>query len=126
MIRSAARKLFLNLETTVVRNETKLRSRSASTLQFDWTDALNLESQLTDEEILMRDQVRTYCTEKLMPRIMEANRHEKPDSAVLPEMGQLGFLGPTIKGMCLHKLVNEARNSKSSIKVSSQRFHTLF
>lgn len=74
--------------------------RMASTLQFDWTDGLNLESQLTDEEILLRDQVKSYCTQKLMPRILEANRHEKPDDNVLLEMGDLGILGPTIKGEC--------------------------
>ena len=44
--------------------------------EFDWRDALNLESQLTGEEILLRDQFRDYCQEKLMPRILEANRNE--------------------------------------------------
>lgn len=71
----------------------------ASTVQFDWTDAFNLESQLTEEEILMRDQVKSYCQQKLMPRILEANRHEQPDHGVLKEMGDLGILGPTINGM---------------------------
>ena len=80
--------------------------RAASTaVQFDWTDALNLETQLTDEEILMRDQVKSYCQQKLMPRILEANRHERPDEGVLKEMGDLGFLGPTIKGMSYPKLI---------------------
>ena len=80
--------------------------RAASTaVQFDWTDALNLETQLTDEEILMRDQVKSYCQQKLMPRILEANRHERPDEGVLKEMGDLGFLGPTIKGMSCPKLI---------------------
>ncbi|XP_067943522.1 glutaryl-CoA dehydrogenase, mitochondrial-like [Watersipora subatra] len=76
----------------------KVSKRFASTLQFDWKDALNLESQLTEEEILMRDQVKAYCQEKLMPRILQANRHEQPDHGVLQEMGALGFLGPTITG----------------------------
>ena len=80
---------------STVRNTIK---RSASTVQFDWTDALNIESQLTEEEILMRDQVKSYCQQKLMPRIIEANRHEQPDHGVLKEMGELGFLGPTITG----------------------------
>ena len=44
--------------------------------KFDWKDALNLESQLTEDEIMIRDAFRDYCQEKLMPRIKEANRHE--------------------------------------------------
>jgi len=73
-------------------------TRAASTFPFDWKDALNLESLLTDEEILMRDQVHSYCQQKLMPRILEANRHERADEGVLREMGELGILGPTIQG----------------------------
>lgn len=43
---------------------------------FNWRDALNLESLLTEEEIILRDTIRQYCDEKLMPRILESNRHE--------------------------------------------------
>eukprot|EP00058_Branchiostoma_floridae_P017112 XP_002602600.1 hypothetical protein BRAFLDRAFT_281524 [Branchiostoma floridae] len=67
-------------------------------VKFDWLDALNLESQLTEEEIMVRDQFRSYCQEKLMPRILMANRHETFDREIMTEMGQLGVLGPTIKG----------------------------
>lgn len=65
---------------------------------FKWTDALNLESRLTEDEVIMRDQVHHYCQEKLMPRILMANRHEQFDAEIMKEMGQLGILGPTIKG----------------------------
>ena len=44
--------------------------------KFDYSDALNLESQLTDEEKLIRDQFKSYCTDQLMPRILMANRNE--------------------------------------------------
>ncbi|PNJ13441.1 GCDH isoform 12, partial [Pongo abelii] len=44
--------------------------------QFDWQDPLVLEEQLTTDEILIRDTFRTYCQEKLMPRILLANRNE--------------------------------------------------
>lgn len=47
-----------------------------STVSFDWRDPLNLESQLTEDERMMRDSFKTYCQEKLMPRITMANRHE--------------------------------------------------
>lgn len=44
---------------------------------LNWRDALDLESQLTEEEIMMRDSVRDYCQDKLMPRVLMANRHER-------------------------------------------------
>ena len=48
----------------------------SSTAKFDWQDAFNLESLLTEDEIILRDTFRSYCQEKLMPRIVMANRHE--------------------------------------------------
>ena len=45
-------------------------------VQFDWQDPFNLESLLTEEEKILRDMFRSYCQEKLMPRIVLANRHE--------------------------------------------------
>lgn len=65
---------------------------------FHWDDALLLESQLSQEEIMIRDNTRAYCQEKLMPRILAANRHEKFDREILFEMGKLGLLGATIDG----------------------------
>lgn len=44
---------------------------------FNWRDALDLEGQLTEEEIMIRDSFRDYCQEKLMPRVLMANRHER-------------------------------------------------
>jgi len=66
--------------------------------KFDWRDALNLESQLTEDEIMIRDAFHAYCQEKLMTRIMLANRHEKFDRDIMSEMGDMGVLGPTIHG----------------------------
>jgi glutaryl-CoA dehydrogenase len=65
---------------------------------FQWDDPLLLEDQLTDEERMVRDTARAYCQEKLMPRVLEANRHEKFDRSVMNEMGNLGFLGSTLSG----------------------------
>ena len=45
-------------------------------VKFDWHDALNLESLLLEDEIIMRDQFRQYCRDKLFPRVLESNRHE--------------------------------------------------
>ncbi|HWP88978.1 MAG TPA: acyl-CoA dehydrogenase, partial [Burkholderiales bacterium] len=65
---------------------------------FDWTDPLRLDEQLSEDERMVRDSAHAYCQEKLMPRVLEANRHEKFDRAIMTEMGALGFLGPTLEG----------------------------
>jgi glutaryl-CoA dehydrogenase len=65
---------------------------------FPWEDPLLLDDQLSEEERMVRDTARAYCQEKLMPRVLDANRHEKFDPEVMREMGKLGFLGPTISG----------------------------
>jgi len=65
---------------------------------FKWDDPLLLEDQLAEDERMVRDSARGYAQAKLMPRILEANRHEKFDRAILTEMGELGFLGSTIEG----------------------------
>ena len=65
---------------------------------FDWTDPLLLEDVLTAEERMVRDSAHAYCQEKLFPRVLEANRHERFDREIMDEMGALGFLGSTIEG----------------------------
>jgi glutaryl-CoA dehydrogenase len=65
---------------------------------FVWEDPLLLEDELTSDERMIRDSARTYCQEKLMPRVLEANRFERFDREIMNEMGALGFLGSTIEG----------------------------
>ncbi len=78
---------------------TALRAKtSAGKASFEWADPFLLDEQLTEDERLIRDSARGYCQEKLMPRVLEANRHEKFDRSILNEMGALGFLGSTIDG----------------------------
>lgn len=79
------------------KNITRLASGTTKT-SFNWRDPLNLESQLTEEEIIIRDSFKTYCDEKLQPRILLANRNEVFDKTIMKEMGELGVLGCTIKG----------------------------
>ncbi len=65
---------------------------------FDWDDPLRFDAELHDDERHVRDAARAYCQEKLFPRVLEANRHERFDREILREMGALGFLGSTIEG----------------------------
>ncbi|HEY8352452.1 MAG TPA: acyl-CoA dehydrogenase, partial [Sphingomonadales bacterium] len=53
---------------------------------------------LTEEERMVRDSARDYCQENLMPRVLEAHRHERFDREIMTEMGSLGLLGATIEG----------------------------
>jgi glutaryl-CoA dehydrogenase len=63
---------------------------------FNWEDPLGLEGDLTEEERMVRDSARAFCQEKLMPRVRLAWREERVDKELLPEMGAMGLLGPTI------------------------------
>ena len=69
-----------------------------SSKKFDWQDPLSLDDELTEEERQVRDAARAYAQGQLQPRVVEANRTEHFDPAVLREMGELGLLGATIEG----------------------------
>ena len=75
-----------------------LRQAGMIDVPFDWQDALRLDELLTPEEVMVRDSARKYAQERLMPRILMANRNETFDVEVMREMGELGFLGATIQG----------------------------
>ena len=69
---------------------------SHSKASFDWSDPLQLHSQLSDDERAIADAARAYSQERLLPRVQEAFRHEKTDAAIFREMGAIGLLGATI------------------------------
>src|SRR5574338_1479212 len=66
------------------------------TSPFSWEDPFSLESQLTEEERMIRDSAFAYCQGKLAPRVHAAFRHEQTDREIFTEMGALGLLGPPI------------------------------
>ena len=63
---------------------------------FDWEDPLGLADQLDAEERLVVETARDYAQGRLMPRVLEAFRHERFDRAIFKELGELGFLGSTL------------------------------
>jgi glutaryl-CoA dehydrogenase len=65
---------------------------------FEWSDPLLLEDQLDADEKMVRDAARSYCQERLLPRVIEATRKERFDREIMNEMGALGLLGSTIQG----------------------------
>ena len=74
------------------------RIRNTAAPRFDWSDPLLLETAFTEEERMVRDTARNYAQSALMPRILEANRTERFDRAIMREMGERGLLGATIDG----------------------------
>ena len=69
---------------------------ASSRAAFVWEDPFLLEEQLTEDERLIRDSVRAYAQEKLLPRVVSAFAEERFDREIMNEMGELGFLGSTI------------------------------
>ena len=61
-----------------------------------WEDPLFLEEQLSEDERLIRDMARAYSTDKLLPRVVSANREERFDREIFNEMGDLGLLGAMV------------------------------
>ncbi len=63
-----------------------------------WQDPLLLDELLTDDERMIRDTAHDFAQNRLLPGVIEANRHEKFDPEIMKEMGKLGLLGATIDG----------------------------
>ncbi|MDT0499479.1 MULTISPECIES: acyl-CoA dehydrogenase [unclassified Halomonas] len=63
-----------------------------------WDDPFRLVDQLSEEERMVQQTAQDYCQEKLLPRVLEANRHEIFHREIMSEMGELGLLGATIDG----------------------------
>ena len=63
---------------------------------FSWQDPLLLETQLTEDERMLRDAAASYAQEKLQPRVIDAFANEGTDISIFQEMGDMGLLGVTI------------------------------
>jgi glutaryl-CoA dehydrogenase len=63
---------------------------------FNWEDPLDFESELSEEERMVRDTARAYAQDKLFPRVLTAFREERFDRAIITEMGALGLIGATV------------------------------
>mmetsp|Transcript_906 Transcript_906/g.1425 ORF Transcript_906/g.1425 Transcript_906/m.1425 type:complete len:415 (+) Transcript_906:49-1293(+) len=73
-------------------------TRTYAQSAYRWEDPLELEGLLKDDEIMIRDEVRRFCDEKLMTRVLDANRNEHFDPTIMREFGDMGLLGTTIDG----------------------------
>ncbi|CAO0802588.1 unnamed protein product [Mucor circinelloides] len=89
---------FLRTKAIVAPRMVSRTMASKAFVKYNWEDPLNLEKLLTEDEIFVRDAARSYCQERLLPRVINAYRNEKFDREIMSEMGELGFLGSTIDG----------------------------
>ncbi|NWO01929.1 MAG: acyl-CoA dehydrogenase [Idiomarinaceae bacterium] len=67
-----------------------------SSAGFNWSDPLNWQNALSDEEKMIQESAHQYAQEKLMPRVLEANRNENFDRQIMNELGEMGLLGATL------------------------------
>lgn len=94
--RAASRTLIRRFSRQTV--DVSSRKFSVSANKFIWDDALLLRDQLTEEEKLIQDSAKFFVEKSLQPRIIQGNRHEHFDIEIMKEMGEMGFLGPTLDG----------------------------
>ncbi len=63
---------------------------------FQWQDPFLIDQQLTDDERQVQAAARSYCQDKLQPRVLKGFREEHFDKEIMTEMGEMGLLGATV------------------------------
>ena len=63
---------------------------------FNWEDPFLLNSQLEEEERMIRDAAEAFAQDKLLPRVEDAYLNEETDPDIFREMGANGLLGVTV------------------------------
>ncbi len=75
----------------------KITSKDAPDLnRFDWADPFLLETQLSEDERMLRDAAEAFAQEALQPRVIAANREATVAPELFAEMGAAGLLGVTL------------------------------
>ncbi|MCL4551310.1 MAG: acyl-CoA dehydrogenase family protein [Bacteroidetes bacterium] len=64
--------------------------------KFKGVDYYNVEGLLQEDEIMVRNSVREFVDEKVIPIIEKHYREEKFPSQLVPELGKLGLFGITL------------------------------
>ncbi len=75
---------------------------------FPGVDYMEIDSLFTEEELMVRQTVRDFVDEEVLPIIEEANRHETFPAQLIPKMGEMGLFGATINEYGLPGLNNVA------------------
>jgi glutaryl-CoA dehydrogenase len=64
--------------------------------KFIGVDYFNLDSLLSKEELMIRNTVREFVSEEIIPIIEEYNRESRFPIELIPKMAEMGLFGPTI------------------------------
>src|SRR5213079_1479587 len=64
---------------------------------FPGVDYMEIDSLFSEEELMVRQTVRDFVDDEVLPIIEEANREEKFPTHLIPKMAEMGLFGATIK-----------------------------
>ncbi|HEY3929496.1 MAG TPA: acyl-CoA dehydrogenase family protein [Candidatus Koribacter sp.] len=67
-------------------------------IKFKGVDYIELDTLLTDDERLVRDNTRKFIEDNLIPIIEQCNRDGRFPKELIRPMGELGFFGANLKG----------------------------
>jgi glutaryl-CoA dehydrogenase len=63
---------------------------------FNWEDPFDLETQLSEDERMIRDSAHAFAQSELQPRVIEGWNKEIDAPELFPLMGKAGLLGATV------------------------------
>ena len=66
--------------------------------RFPGVDYLAIDSQFSEQELLVRQTARQFADERAMPLVRECFRDGRFPRELIPELGRLGFLGANLEG----------------------------
>jgi glutaryl-CoA dehydrogenase len=75
---------------------------------FPGVDFLDIDSLFSEDELMVRQTVRDFVDEEVLPIIEEAHRHEKFPDHLIPKMAEMGLFGATLSEYGLPGLNNVA------------------
>jgi glutaryl-CoA dehydrogenase len=64
--------------------------------KFVGVDYFNIDSLLSEEELMIRNTAREFVSEEVIPIIEEYNRESKFPHQLIPKMAKMGLFGPTL------------------------------
>jgi glutaryl-CoA dehydrogenase len=66
--------------------------------RFPGVDYLRIDSQFSEQELMVRQTARQFVDERVLPLIRDCFREGRFPAELIPELGRLGFLGATLEG----------------------------
>ena len=65
-------------------------------VDFNWSDPLQFEDQLLEDEMMFRDAAKSFADSELRPRVGDDFMNEASDAEMFEKMGKAGLLGITL------------------------------